>query len=70
MFKYTVIEKQTNTRKHFKNLKEVSQAYNMSYALTCRMYRKDFKGKKNHKSIQVILDNIEITDYNPFEAPQ
>jgi hypothetical protein len=42
----------------------------MSYALTCRMYRKDFKGKKNHKSIQVILDNIEITDYNPFEAPQ
>lgn len=70
MYKFTVIEKANNAERQFKNLKEVAQAYNIPYALTCRIYRKDFKGKTNHRNIKMILDNIDIVDYNPFKSKE
>ena len=70
MYKFTVIEKGTSSERQFRNLKEVSSAYNIPYALTCRIYRKDFKGKKNHRSIQMLLDSIEIVDFNPFRRDE
>ena len=69
MFKFSVIDKTTGQMKgQYRNLKEVSVALNLSYALTTRIYRKDFKCKKNHKSIQAILDAIDIVDLNPFPS--
>ena len=64
MMKYIVIEKKTGQEFYFRSLKEIADMYtHLTYALVCRLYRNKWTAKKNHRSIQSIIDTIEIKDY-------